>query len=157
MTETETVYKKVGRKYVPLAVRWYEDARMDQIPVGTFRLLYAYSDGGRRYEYDVTPASAPMVAAMTIARAAMEEAIRDACKMRPSTPQSYTKKQQTLITKFRADMGEKSVTNLLAGIEESKQVPFERVLYALGESTASKDDNEKKEYEAQILIKGAMI
>ncbi len=29
-------------------------------------------------------------------------------------------------------MGEKSVSNLLAGIEESKQVPFERVLYALG-------------------------
>ena len=29
-------------------------------------------------------------------------------------------------------MGEKSVNNLLAGIEESKQVPFERVLYALG-------------------------
>lgn len=106
MKETETVYKKVGRKYVPIAVRWYEDARMDQMPVGTFRLLYAYSDGGRRYEYDVTPATAPMVAAMTIARAAMEEAIRDACKMRPSTPQSYTKKQQALIAKFREDMGE---------------------------------------------------
>ena len=105
MKETETVYKKVGRKYVPLAVRWYEDARMDQMPVGTFRLLYAYSDGGRRYEYDVTPATAPMVAAMTISRAAMEEAIRDACKMRPSTPQSYTKKQRALIEKFRADMG----------------------------------------------------
>jgi len=29
-------------------------------------------------------------------------------------------------------MGERSVSNLLAGIEESKQVPFERVLYALG-------------------------
>ncbi|MBI3503016.1 MAG: NAD-dependent DNA ligase LigA [Bacteroidetes bacterium] len=29
-------------------------------------------------------------------------------------------------------MGEKSVSNLLNGIEESKQVPFERVLYALG-------------------------
>ena len=29
-------------------------------------------------------------------------------------------------------MGEKSVTNLLQGIEESKQVPFERVLFALG-------------------------
>ena len=105
MTETETVYKKVGRKYVPIAVRWYEDARMDQMPVGTFRLLYAYSDGGRRYEYDVIPATAPVVAAMTIARAAMEEAIRDACKMRPSTPQSYTKKQQALIAKFREDMG----------------------------------------------------
>ena len=109
MKETETVYKKVGRKYVPLAVRWYEDAYKDQMPVGTFRLLYAYSDGGRRYEYDVTPATAPTVAAMTIARAAMEEAIRDACKMRPSSytskPQSYTKKQQALIAKFREDMG----------------------------------------------------
>lgn len=29
-------------------------------------------------------------------------------------------------------MGEKSVTNLLNGIEESKNIPFERVLYALG-------------------------
>lgn len=29
-------------------------------------------------------------------------------------------------------LGEKSVANLLAGIEESKKVPFERVLYALG-------------------------
>ena len=29
-------------------------------------------------------------------------------------------------------MGERSVSNLLNGIEESKQVPFERVLYALG-------------------------
>jgi DNA ligase (NAD+) len=29
-------------------------------------------------------------------------------------------------------LGEKSVSNLLAGIEESKNVPFERVLYALG-------------------------
>ncbi|MEK6614795.1 MAG: helix-hairpin-helix domain-containing protein, partial [Bacteroidota bacterium] len=29
-------------------------------------------------------------------------------------------------------MGEKSVSNLLAGIEESKQVPFERVLFSLG-------------------------
>ena len=106
MTETEPVNKKVGPKYVPIPVRWYEDARMEQMPVGTFRLLYAYSDGGRRYEYDVTPATAPMVAAMTIARAAMEEAIRDACKMRPSTPQSYTKKQQALIAKFREDMGE---------------------------------------------------
>ncbi|MBK5285551.1 MAG: NAD-dependent DNA ligase LigA, partial [Bacteroidia bacterium] len=40
-------------------------------------------------------------------------------------------------------MGEKSVENLLNGIEESKKVPFERVLYALGirhigETTAKK-------------------
>jgi DNA ligase (NAD+) len=40
-------------------------------------------------------------------------------------------------------MGEKSVENLLTGIEESKKIPFERVLYALGirhigETTAKK-------------------
>ena len=40
-------------------------------------------------------------------------------------------------------MGERSVENLLAGIEESKNVPFERVLYAIGirhigETTAKK-------------------
>jgi len=40
-------------------------------------------------------------------------------------------------------MAEKSVTNLLAGIEASKQIPFERVLYGIGvrhvgETTAKK-------------------
>ena len=40
-------------------------------------------------------------------------------------------------------MGEKSVENLLSGIDESKNIPFERVLYALGiphigETTAKK-------------------
>ena len=75
------------------------------MPVGTFKLTYAYGNGGNRYEYDVTPATAPMVAAMMIAKQPMEEAIREACKMRPSTPQPYTKKQMALIDKFRQDMG----------------------------------------------------
>jgi hypothetical protein len=102
--ETETLYKKVGRKYVPTAARWYEDRHADQMPVGTFRLTYAYSDGGRRYEYDVTPATAPMVAAMMVARQAMDDAISEAVKMRPSTPKPYTKKQLVIIEQFRKDM-----------------------------------------------------
>jgi len=42
------------------------------------------------------------------------------------------------LNKYKAElikierMGEKSVNNLLTGIEESKGIPFERVLYALG-------------------------
>ncbi len=103
--KTEPMYKKVGRKYVPVAAQWYEEREKDQMKVGTFRLTYAYGDGGQRYEYDVSPATAPMVAAMLVARVAMESAIREASKMRPNTSQVYTKKHQSLISKFREDMG----------------------------------------------------
>lgn len=103
--DTTPLYEKRGRKYVPVSARWYEDSNADQMPVGTFRLTYAYRNGGHRYEYDVTPATAPMVAAMMIARYSMEEAMREASKMRPSTPRAYTKKQQALIAKFREEMG----------------------------------------------------
>lgn len=53
----------------------------------------------------------------------------------------YTLKKETLLRLER--MAEKSVNNLLEGIEASKQVPFERVLYAIGirhvgETTAKK-------------------
>ena len=45
--KTETLYKKVGRKYVPVSAHWAEDNRMDSMKVGTFRLTYAYADGAR--------------------------------------------------------------------------------------------------------------
>ena len=53
----------------------------------------------------------------------------------------YDLKKEELLKLDR--MAEKSVTNLLEGIEASKQVPFERVLYAIGirhvgETTAKK-------------------
>lgn len=105
-TETTALYKKVGRKYVPVAAQWYEEATQDRQAVGTFRLTYAYRDGGRRYEYNVTPATAPAASAMMIAKVAMEEKLRDMARMHPIgriTP--YTKKQMALIAKFRDDMG----------------------------------------------------
>ena len=106
MKETTPLYKKVGRKYIPVAAQWYEDAGKDQMDAGTFRLSYAYKDGGRRYEYQVTPATAPMVAAMMIAKVAMEEKLRDMSRMHPmGTITPYTKKQLALIERFKADMG----------------------------------------------------
>jgi hypothetical protein len=105
MKETETRYKKVGRKYVPVAATWYEDRDADQMAVGTFKLVYAYACGGKRYEYDVTPSTAPMVAAAMIAKDAMTEAIRKASVMRPSMPKPYTKKQLAAIERFKAEMG----------------------------------------------------
>jgi hypothetical protein len=103
--KTETLYKKVGRKYVPVHAQWYEDDRVDFMKVGTFRLTYAYTDGGRRYEYDVTPATAPTVAAMMVAKHAMRDAINKRAQMRPSGYVSYTKRQLALIEQFKADMG----------------------------------------------------
>ena len=105
-TETTALYKKVGRKYVPVAAQWDEPVTKDRQAVGTFRLTYAYADGGRRYEYDVTPATAPAAAAMMIAKLAMEEKLRDMARMRPMGEISpYSMKHRALISKFRDDMG----------------------------------------------------
>jgi hypothetical protein len=104
--KTETLYKKVGRKYVPVHARWYEDNNSDQMKVGTFRLAYAYQDGGRMYEYDVTPATAPMVAAMMIAKKSMENAVHEASKMHPvESTKQYSKRQKEAIDRFKIDMG----------------------------------------------------
>lgn len=105
-TETTALYKKVGRKYIPVAAQWDEPVTQDRQAVGTFRLTYAYADGSRRYEYSVTPATAPAAAAMMIAKLAMEERLRDMARMSPSGSISkYTLKQIALIAKFRDDMG----------------------------------------------------
>ena len=103
--QTETLYRKEGRKYIPVHARWYEADRVDFMKVGTFRLTYAYTDGGRRYEYDVTPAYAPAVAAMMVAKHAMREAIAEQAQMRPSGVVKYTKRQLALIKQFKHDMG----------------------------------------------------
>jgi hypothetical protein len=105
--ETEPLYKKVGRKYIPVAARWYEEPRTDYLATGKFRLTYTYADGGRRWEYDVTPATAPMVAAMMLAKHAMSEAIKDKARSKPATPSTrpYNKRELALIKQFRLDMG----------------------------------------------------
>ena len=104
MTDTQSIYKKQGRKYVPVSARWYEDANADQMAVNSFRLTYAYADGGRRFEYAVTPDTAGFLAAAMVAKVAMEDAIRDASIPRPSGTTRYTKAQRACIDKFRRDM-----------------------------------------------------
>lgn len=101
---SETLYKKVGRKYLPVSVNWTFDY-YDQQETGTFRLIYAYENGARTYEYNVTPATASFEAAAMVARVAMEEKMREMAKMRPQTQSKYTKKQLEVIKKFREEMG----------------------------------------------------
>ena len=101
----ETLYRKVGRRYVPVSITW--DYNKDFLKVGTFRMKYAYGDGGGMYEYDVTPDTAGFVAASMIARKAMEQAMQDAAIMKPSErgTRPYTKRELALIEQFRKDMG----------------------------------------------------
>ena len=96
-TETETLFRKVGRKYVPAysLSEWSYDK--DLMPVGSFRLVHAYSDGGRRYAYSVTPETAGWVAAATLAAHAMTEAIHKANQFTVPSPKPWTKKQQAAI------------------------------------------------------------
>jgi hypothetical protein len=99
------LYEKRGRKYVPVQDRW-DDGR-DCMKVGQFRLTYCYSEGGRRYEYNVTPATASFVAAATVAREAMEDAIRQrAISTEHIKNVPYTKKQLEILTRFRKEMSD---------------------------------------------------
>jgi hypothetical protein len=106
-SEVTTLYEKRGRKYVPYSLVWHYERDQDQMKVGEFRLTYCYSNGGRKYDYAVTPATAPFVAAAMVAREAMEQAIRDKIvatnhiKSRP-----YTKKQLAIIERFRKEMSD---------------------------------------------------
>lgn len=101
-TETETLFRKVGRKYVPAysLSEWNYDK--DLMKAGSFRLVHAYSDGGRRYEYDVTPDTAAWVAAATLALHAMTEAIHKANQHTIASSTPWTKKQQAAIAQANA-------------------------------------------------------
>lgn len=102
ITETEILYRKEGRRYIPTysLAAWNYDG--DMMPVGSFRLVHAYSDGGRRYEYNVTPDTAAWVAAATLAVHAMTEAIHKANQLTIASSTPWTKKQQDAIAQANA-------------------------------------------------------
>lgn len=93
-----TLYEKYGRRYIP--VYDGEIYNYDLMKVGTFRLTYAYLNGGRRYSYDVAPDTAGFCAAMQIAAVAMEAKIAELLKEKPFVRRPYTKKEQALLKEF---------------------------------------------------------
>lgn len=101
-TETEALFRKVGRRYVPAysLADWSYDK--DLMKAGSFRLVHAYSNGGRRYAYEVTPDTAGWVAAATLAVHAMTEAIHKANQHTIASGKPWTKKQQEAIKQANA-------------------------------------------------------
>lgn len=105
---SEILYRKVGRKYVPAydVTRAYDN---DHMAVGTWRMVYAYADGGRRFEYGVTPDIASFRAASMLAKEAMIVAMDAAAKSCPNLTRSakgkpYTTTQMQIINRFRDEM-----------------------------------------------------
>ena len=100
---SETFYKKVGRRYIPVASGELYD--YDLKKADGFILTYR-KDCHTAYEYEVKPDNASFMAAAMVARQAMEQAIHEAAKMHPSgSTKAYTKKQLAIIKKFQEDMG----------------------------------------------------
>ncbi len=98
------LYEKVGRRYVPWGNAWAWQHDADIMKAGTFRLTFCAGEGSYRYTYDVAPDTAGFVAAAEVAREAMEAAIQAAAVGVPSGPTIYTKRQQKILARFRAEM-----------------------------------------------------
>jgi hypothetical protein len=98
------LYRKEGRRYV-LDCDSLNAYDRDMMKPGQFRLTYAYQEGGRRYDYAVTPDTASFLAACIVARQAMEDAMNKAAVAQKREEfKPYTKKQLAVIEKFRAEM-----------------------------------------------------
>ena len=105
----EILYRKVGRRYVP-AYHVKSAYDKDFMTVGTWRMVYAYEAGGRRYHYDVKPDTASFEAACMLARNAMERAITEAAQARPQLGKvPYTKRQLALIEEYRQRMADAGI------------------------------------------------
>lgn len=105
----EILYRKVGRRFLP-AYNVHSAYDKDAMAVGTWRMVYAYEAGGRRYHYDVKPDTASFEAACMLAREAMERAITEAAKARPQLGiKTYTKRQLAAIERCRQHLAEHGV------------------------------------------------
>ena len=107
---SETRYKKVGRRYRPVAAS-IDDSDL-KIPVGAALLITCTEPGSRTYMKNVDPDRAAFLAAATLFRHAMVQAINEAAKYTPSsTARPYSKAQQDCIRRFREEMN--SIGSLL--------------------------------------------
>lgn len=99
----ETLFIKQGRRYKP----WGNiDYSTDVMKAGEYRLIYCPEDGHRRYYYDIKPDAAPLMAAYAAAHYAMEKAILEKAKYRPSSSEPYTPQQLAILEEFRQKMAD---------------------------------------------------
>jgi hypothetical protein len=100
-----TLYKKVGRRYEPVAE--YSNEAIDSFPRGT-HLVMCYP-GGQSRRFNIDPAHAPMIAAGRVAEDAICRAISKASELRPQhTP--LTPRQKKAWEELAASFGDELTT-----------------------------------------------
>lgn len=81
----EVLYKKVGKRYKPVAV----DIVYDSYPIGSHLLVV--SENGQSRMFNIVPDAAPFIAASKVVKDAMVEAMHNRSMLRPT-------QQTTMIT-----------------------------------------------------------
>lgn len=95
----EVLYKKQGRRYVPIAE--YDKEYLDSFPKGTH--LVICHPGGQSRRFNVDPALAPMIAAGRYAEDVVTKALVKAAELRP---------KRTLLTKEQLEAWQKLISVL---------------------------------------------
>ena len=100
---TETLYTKVGRRYIPVSEGI--DRYDLKVPVGGSILIVSTGPGAHTCQYNIDPDRAAFLAAAALFRDAMVNAIQEAAKSSPScVSRPYTKKEKECIDRFRDEM-----------------------------------------------------
>lgn len=100
-----TLYKKVGRRYEPVAE--YSNEVLDSFPRGT-HLVMCYP-GGQSRRFNIDPAYAPMIAAGRVAEDAICRAISKAAELRPQRA-PLTKRQKKAWNELAEAFGDELCT-----------------------------------------------
>jgi len=100
------LFAKKGRRYVPWGnANDWRDHDHDLMEAGSFRLVHCITTGHHRTYMSIEPDHAAFLAAASVAQVAMEQAMEEAAKGKPSAQnEPYTAEQQKLIQDFRDAM-----------------------------------------------------
>lgn len=140
-----TLYKKVGRRYVPCAE--YDNEVMDSFPRGA-HLVMCYP-GGESRRFNINPNHAALIAASRVAEEAMVTAMSRASELRPQrTP--ITEQQREAWAKLAESFGEELCTLYGSSAYDVVQAGL-RALQAEAESLMS-HAAVKQAYEDFLLV-----
>lgn len=98
-------YEKKGRRYAPVAE--YDSDWVDSFPKGS-HLVMCYP-GGQSRKFNIDPAYAPLIAAGRIAENAMQNAMMEASKLKPSSI-PLNKKQRNAWDRLAKAFGQEMYT-----------------------------------------------
>ena len=102
---SEILYRKVGRRYVPVSRSWRLDSPSISAPIGQYVLAYSYAEGGQSFSYTAKPDTAGFIAAVLAFRSEFAAAMNDrAPSIHMPEKKRYGKEEKKLIEKFRKDM-----------------------------------------------------